>query len=251
MHRSLSMTRIAALVLSLVAPFSSAHAWEPEPARRSHMTQLAQRFGLTQASQPTVERLNQRFGCRLKTENVYYTTASNFARLAGQLQNVALGACYVDHGEGPHAMIVCGDRIRDSIDPGFPTTFRENGQKTREQGLAQGHGSARVFALWKAPTASLTKVGINTEAAVRNHAQSGLNCVAMANGNLWSEGNLPQRNEASPFANLRSQGWPHEGAEAVFGANPDVVIQVVDDRSFNAIRANHDAHLIKPWNAAY
>lgn len=243
------MKRVA--LFWLIPALAFANGWRPQPERRNHLAGVAQRHGLTRASQFTVDRFNQRFGSSLGADHLYYTSWDQFMRFAAEAQQVALGVSYVDHGGGPHAMIVVGNRVRDSIDPGLPGTFHENGQKTRDQSLLEGHSSARVLALWNAPVDVLTTVGINTDAAVRNHAWHGLNCVAMVNGNLWSEAHVPHDNPQSPFYLLRPQGFPVEGAESVLGLNPDLVIQVVDQGSFGAISSNHHGHLIKPWYSAY
>jgi hypothetical protein len=238
----------AALALLLVPALTHAN-WEGREQRRAFMTQMAKRHGLTQASANTVHKLNVRFGSSLARENVYYTTWPTFLSFAGEARNVALGAAYVDHGAGPHGHIVVGDRVRDSIDPNIDRRFK-NGARTRDEWLLHRPWGSRVFALWKAPASSLAKVGIETENAVRNLTWCGMNCVAMVNGHLSREAHVPGTDPSSPFLHLRASGWPHEGAEAVFGAKPDIVIQVLDEGGYETVRANHEHHPLKPWDGA-
>jgi hypothetical protein len=251
MNRLHARVGVALLALS-AASIARAEGWKSHGEQKWLLSELAHKHGFTPASQYTIDRLNGRFGSHLQG-GVYYTTWSRFSAFVDEAQNHLVGVGSLDHGVGPHGYLAVGNRLRDSIDPMFKESrFHENGKKTRDQDLRRHHSSAMLFSLWHAPTEFLTLVGVNSDNAVKHNQDCGLNCVAMVNGNLWSAANhFPARDPSNPFADLRPDGWPHEGAESVLRLTPPMIVQVLPEASYNDVRSNHDHHLIKPWRDAY
>jgi hypothetical protein len=239
----------ASVFLFAIAPcWAERTEWKPTNQRRAELIKLANTSGLQRASKGTVQALNREYGLNLKPTQVRIVPFSSaedptFWKFVEKAKCLSLGAAVMPHQGGPHSMLLVGDYIRDSIDPGIDRRFIDN-TKTRQDTFGKSHDSPRIFCLWNATTSALTKVGLESEGKMNDKRYEGINCAQFVLEPLANEGNA---NSGSPFAGLQPTGWPEKGLRRLLEKQPDMVIQVVPKRDYDIIMANHANHEIRFW----
>lgn len=242
---------LATLLILLLSSAADAQRWKTPANRRAAYVALADQTGLKRAGAKAVAALNQTYGLQLTQDQVRiapFTEGGNFWRFVGQAKADALGCAITPHKSGPHPHLLVGDHLFDGIQPGWTNNGVrarfQDGTMMRKDTFGRPHqGSSRLFLLYKAPPASVERVGAEANRVYSELRQVGHNCASFVTQRLLNEG---RQSEASPFTRLQVSGSPPFAIQSLMRTSPDLVLEVLPDAVYRRV-SNDPEHLVKFW----